>query len=239
MNFIFSVKNSKHTSYLRIGAFIISLLVLSASFYGCKSWSNTAKGGTVGAAAGGAAGAAIGKATGNTAAGAILGAAIGGVAGATIGAYMDRQAEEIRDDLENAKVERIGEGIKITFDSGILFGFDSYALTANARENIRELSDILKKYEDTNILIEGHTDDKGAAEYNQTLSDNRAESVAEYAESLDVDQNRLITVGYGENQPVASNETEAGRSQNRRVEVAIYANDKLKKAARRGEIEVN
>ncbi len=215
---------------------IIALGIFTIS--GCKSWSNTAKGGTVGAAAGGAAGAAIGKAAGNTAAGAILGAAIGGVAGATIGAYMDKQAEEMEEDLEGAEIERIGEGIKITFDSGILFGFDSHQLTAPAKENIQELGEILQKYEDTNVLIAGHTDDKGAEDYNQNLSRQRANSVADYAQSIGVDPSRFIIEGFGESQPVASNETADGRAQNRRVELAIYANKKLQRAAKRGDLEV-
>ncbi|MGK7393422.1 MAG: OmpA family protein [Candidatus Cyclobacteriaceae bacterium M3_2C_046] len=220
--------------------FLTYSLIISftaASISGCKSWSNTAKGGAIGAAGGAAAGAAIGKAAGNTAAGAIFGAAVGGVAGAAIGAYMDKQANELEEDLEGAKVERIGEGIKITFDSGILFGFDKSDLTAASRENIQELAQILKKYDDTNVLIEGHTDSKGSEEYNQNLSERRAESVADYVTNLGVDASRLITVGYGEAQPVAANDSEAGRAENRRVELAIYANEKLKRAAKRGQLD--
>lgn len=213
---------------------LIFLLVLAVSF-GCNT-SRTLRGGAIGAGAGGVLGGIIGSKSDNTAKGAILGAAIGGTAGALIGKYMDKQAEELRRDLEGATVERIGEGIKITFDSGILFGFDSSDLTARSRENISELAKTLKKYEDTEILIEGHTDSQGSEEYNQKLSERRAASVSSNLVSLGVSGSRITEVGYGEMQPIADNSTEAGRSQNRRVEVAIYANDKLKKAAERGEI---
>ncbi|CAN5538847.1 OmpA family protein [soil metagenome] len=213
---------------------ILSMLIMAS----CGRWSRTAQGGAAGAAAGGAVGAAIGKATGNTAAGAIFGAAVGGVAGASIGAYMDRQAAEIERDLENARIERIGEGIKITFDSGILFDIDSDELKSAAKENITNLSEILNKYEDTNILIEGHTDVTGPEDHNQKLSERRAASVADYAKSIGVDNNRITTVGYGENQPIADNDTDAGRRENRRVEVAIFANKELQRAAERGELEV-
>lgn len=216
---------------------ILSLGILFTTTTSCKNWSKTAKGGTIGAGAGGLAGAIIGKATGdNTVTGAIIGAAVGGAAGAAIGNYMDRQAREMREELENAKVERVGEGIKITFDSGILFEVDSYTLQEPAKENIAELAEILKKYDDTNILFAGHTDSTGPADYNQELSEKRGKSVAEYTSFLDVDSSRMTIIGYGEKRPVATNETEAGRQQNRRVEIAIYANDELKEAAKNGEI---
>lgn len=224
------------TTFKKATILTICIGFLAFTFEGCKNWSNTAKGGAGGAAAGGLAGAIIGKAAGNTVNGAIIGAAVGGAAGAAIGNYMDRQAEEIDEELENAKVERVGEGIKITFDSGILFDFDSYALREASRENIRELSDILQKYEDTEILFAGHTDSQGSAEYNQGLSENRAKSVASYTSEQGVSSERMIITGYGEEDPVADNSTEAGRQQNRRVEIAIYANDELKEKAKNGEI---
>jgi outer membrane protein OmpA-like peptidoglycan-associated protein len=198
---------------------------------GCSSMSNTQMGAVGGAAAGGVIGGVIGKQSGNTAVGAIIGAAVGGAAGAYIGNYMDKQAEEIRRDLEGAKVERIGEGIKITFDSGLLFDIDKSALKPASQQNLTELAQILNKYPDTNILLEGHTDATGTEEHNNTLSVNRANSVARYLAGQQVMETRFTVIGYGESQPVASNETVDGRSQNRRVEVAIYANDKLKKVA--------
>jgi outer membrane protein OmpA-like peptidoglycan-associated protein len=161
---------------------------------------------------------------------------IGGAAGALIGNYMDKQAEELDAELKNAEVERIGEGIKITFDSGILFDFDSDNLRSASRENLRELAETLNEYKDTKILIEGHTDDIGDKSYNQELSVDRAQSVADYLKDLDIRGNRLITKGYGESQPVADNDTEAGRQKNRRVEVAIYANEELKEAAKDGRL---
>jgi outer membrane protein OmpA-like peptidoglycan-associated protein len=173
----------------------------------------------------------IGHQTGNTAAGAIIGGAIGGAAGAYIGNYMDKQAEEIQADLEGAKVERIGEGIKITFDSGILYDVNKATLRPEAKANLDKLAVILNKYADTNILIEGHTDATGTDEHNLDLSRNRASSVSNYLAGLAVDPKRFTTMGYGESQPIATNDTDEGRQQNRRVEIAIMANDKLKKAA--------
>ncbi len=151
---------------------------------------------------------------------------------------MDKQAEELDEDLEGAEVERVGEGIKITFDSGILFNFDSAELTTPARENIENLATTLKKYEDTNILIEGHTDSKGSDQYNKKLSEKRAESVADALAKLGIRNIRMHQIGYGENQPVADNDTERGRQLNRRVEVAIFANEDLKEAAEEGDIHI-
>ncbi|MDG5813890.1 OmpA family protein [Chitinispirillales bacterium ANBcel5] len=211
-------------------------VLLIATFTISCGWSNMARGGVIGAGLGGALGGAIGNRTGNTAAGAIIGAAVGGTAGAAIGNYMDRQAEEMRRDLDGAKVERIGEGIKITFDSGILFDIGSDALKPQARNNVNDLALILQKYEDTNILVEGHTDSTGSAQLNQRLSEDRAASVARQLKSRGVVGRRVTTLGFGQDQPIADNGTAAGRQQNRRVEVAIFANDKLKRAAERGQI---
>lgn len=212
---------------------VASILIVSFLFTmtGCSSMSRTKKGALIGSGAGAAIGAAIGKKAGNTALGAILGAAVGGAAGAYIGNYMDKQAEEIERDIEGAKVERVGEGIKITFDSGILFDVDKASLRWEARENLGELARILNKYENTNILIEGHTDATGSEEYNLELSRKRARSVANEIASRKVDPTRFTIMGYGESQPVAPNETAEGRQQNRRVELAIMANEELKKVA--------
>jgi len=212
---------------------IVLLLILSTIMMlsGCASMSNTAKGTAIGATAGGVLGGIIGHKAGNTAAGAILGAAIGGAAGAIIGNYMDKQAAEIERDIEGAKVERVGEGIKITFDSGILFDVDRALLQDEAKANLEELAGILNKYEDTVILIEGHTDATGSEEYNLDLSKKRAQAVANHLSTSGVLSTRFTLMGYGESQPIASNETADGRQENRRVEVAIMANDKLKKAA--------
>ncbi len=214
---------------------VFCMVVFIAS---CKTFSNTEKGTAIGVGAGAAGGAVIGNQMGNTAAGAIIGAVVGGVAGGLIGNYMDKQAEEIKHDIEGARIERIGEGIKITFDSGLLFKVNSFALSEESKTNLEKLSTILNKYDDTNILIEGHTDNTGSAKHNKALSDDRATSVASQLKADNVNGGRLTNVGYGEDQAVGDNNTEIGRSENRRVEVAIYANKKLKKAAGDGLVAV-
>src|SRR5690606_1962444 len=165
-----------------------------------------------------------------------IGAAVGGAGGAAIGRYMDKQAKEL-EAIEAAEVERVGEGIKLTFESGILYGFDSYELTPASQESVMELSSILNDYPDTNVLIEGHTDNKGSAEYNQGLSERRAISVANYLKMQGVDASRISTRGMGFDKPVESNDTEAGRAKNRRVEIAIWANEELIEKAESGEIQ--
>lgn len=211
---------------------IIWVLVLLVFIsLGCSSWSRTAKGGAIGATGGAVVGGVIGKQAGNTVVGAIIGAAIGGAAGAYIGNYMDKQAEEIEKDIEGARVERVGEGIRITFDSGILFDVDKAELKPVSKENIAKLANVLKKYEDTNILIEGHTDATGSEEYNLELSRKRAQNVANYLASLGISPTRFTIMGYGESQPLMTNDTPEGRAANRRVEIGIMANDKLKKVA--------
>jgi outer membrane protein OmpA-like peptidoglycan-associated protein len=212
---------------------ILALLIAAGS---CKTWKKSEKGAAIGAGAGAGIGAVIGKQSGNTAVGAIIGAAVGGTAGALIGNYMDKQAAEMQKDLEGATVERVGEGIKITFDSGLLFAVNSSELTPSSKDNLNKLSGILNKYDDTNILVEGHTDNTGTEEYNQKLSELRASSVESYLTQNSVSGSRITAKGYGELQPVADNTSDSGRAQNRRVEVAIYANKKLQKAAEKGEI---
>lgn len=216
---------------------IIVVILLSMQFFvGCKTMNNTQKGAVIGVAGGAAVGALIGKWANNTAAGAIIGATVGGAAGALIGNYMDKQVKELQADLEGAKVERVGEGIKITFDSGILFNVNSSELGGVAQDNIRKLAVVLNKYNDTDILIEGHTDSTGSDDYNQSLSEKRASSVSTFLISNAVTNARLSTVGYGSRQPLVDNNTAENRAANRRVEIAIYANDKLKKAAEKGQI---
>ena len=209
----------------------VLLTVMVAGVHESCGMSRTMKGTGIGAAAGAAVGGLIGNRAGNTAVGAIIGAAVGGAAGAYIGNYMDKQAEEMQADLEGAKVERVGEGIKITFDSGILYDVNKATLRSEAKTNLDKMAVILNKYPDTNILIEGHTDATGTNEHNLELSRNRASSVSNYLAGLGVDPSRFTAMGYGESQPIATNDTDAGRQQNRRVELAIMANDKLKKAA--------
>ena len=213
--------------------FLIGLLIISflAGTMGCAGWNQTAKGAAIGAGVGGAAGGLIGHATGNTAAGVLIGAAVGGAAGALIGNYMDKQAAEIEKDIEGAKVERVGEGIKITFNSGILFDINKANLKDYSRTELTKLATILNNYDDTNLLLAGHTDATGSDEYNLELSQRRAHSVADYLVVQDVTSERFSVHGYGESDPVATNDTEGGRAQNRRVEIAIWANEKLKRVA--------
>ena len=209
----------------------VLLAALLAAVAGCASMSQKEKGALIGAGTGAVLGGVIGNQAGNTAVGAIIGAAVGGAAGAYIGNYMDKQAAEIESDLEGATVERIGEGIKITFDSGLLFAVGKSELQSASRTNLTNLAAILNKYPDTEVLIEGHTDATGSDESNLTLSRNRAQSVANFLEGQQVLVTRFTIMGYGEAQPIATNDTDAGRAANRRVELAIMANDKLKDVA--------
>jgi len=233
--------NTGHSFSKKAMAIALAGSILAADgLTGCKTiqskTNKTQRGAAVGAGAGAVAGGLIGRRSGNTAVGAILGATIGGAAGAVIGRRMDKQAEELRRGLENARVERVGEGIKITFDSDLLFDVDKYNLRSATRQNLDQLAETLKKYDDTNVLIEGHADHTGSDKHNERLSRQRAETVSKYLRTKGVPANRITEKGYGESQPIADNSSESGRQQNRRVEVAIYANEKLKKAAERGEL---
>jgi len=215
------------------GALRIALAVLiAAGGAGCSSMSKEQKAAIVGAAAGGALGGVIGNQTGSTARGAIIGAAVGGVAGAIIGHRMDKQAQELEQDIPGATVRRVGEGIEVTFASGLLFDFNSDQIRGDARRNLDVLANSLDKYPDTDLLIVGHTDAIGSDDYNMGLSIRRAESAAGYLESRGT-RTHIDTTGRGEREPVASNDTDEGRQQNRRVEVAIYASEALRDQAKR------
>lgn len=213
--------------------FLLSILSSVLLITGCASMNRTVKGGAIGTAAGGAAGAVIGRASGNTAMGAVIGATVGGVTGSIIGNKMDKQAAEIKNEVPGVNVERVGEGIVIKFENDVLFNFDNYDLTAPARENLDKLVQILNKYPDTNIEIHGHTDDKGSVKYNQTLSEKRSKAVADYLKKENIDPKRLTTKGFGEEKPVAPNDTDEGRAKNRRVEFAITANEKMIEEAKK------
>ena len=194
----------------------------------------TAIGTAAGAVLGGVLGNNIGKG-GNTAAGAVLGGIIGGVAGNVIGKKMDKQAKEIQDTLPGAEVERVGEGIKVTLKENMVnFGFDSSNLTAAAKTNLDKLAQVLVNNPDTNISIYGYTDSKGADAYNLSLSERRANAVKAYLSSKGIAGNRMKSVGMGEAEPVATNDTDAGRAENRRVEFAITANSEMVKDANTG-----
>ncbi len=207
----------------RLPIYLSLFFVVTLIFSSCSNWNRTATGAAVGTGAGAAAGAVIGKTLGNTAAGAIAGAAVGGTVGAIIGRNMDRKARELEEELEGVTVQRVEEGIAVSFDSGILFTFDSSELRPEARENLNKLTEILNRDTNTNLLIVGHTDWIGSETYNQGLSMRRALSAANYIISQGISRDRIDVEGRGEYEPIADNETEEGRQLNRRVEVAIFA----------------
>jgi len=216
---------------------LVLILILSSTliFSSCASWNKTQKGAVVGTAAGGAMGAVIGRASGNTAMGAIIGAAVGGATGAVIGNQMDKQAEEIKKTVPDAKVERVGEGIVVEFTSNVLFAFDKSNLTDDSKTSLNKLVKVLNSYPDTNIEVQGHTDSKGSISYNQNLSEQRASVVTGYLDNNGIIDSRLTLKGFGESSPKYTNETADGRSQNRRVEFLITANEKMIAEAKKGE----
>jgi len=182
-----------------------------------------------GAAAGAVLGGVIGKQAGSTSKGAILGAVLGGAAGAAIGARMDRQARDLQSRLPGARVERVGEGIEVTFDSGILFDVDSDVLRSASESNLQALAASIEDYEGTEVLVVGHTDATGSDAYNQALSDRRADAARTFLLRQGVDPDRVEAVGRGESEPVADNASAQGRQHNRRVEIAIFAGEELRR----------
>ena len=206
-------------------ALITAVMLGSFGLSACASMSQKERGAVIGAGAGAAIGGVIGNNTGSTARGAIIGAVIGGAAGAVIGHQMDQQAKEIDQSVPGAKVERVGEGIQVTFDSGLLFDFDSDRIRSDAAANLNELANSLNKFPNSDLLIVGHTDSRGDDAYNQNLSQRRANSASAYLQARGVPANRLRTSGRGESEPVATNDSESGMQQNRRVEIAIYASE--------------
>lgn len=216
------------TYSIRSATAVLAVAALTVLSTGCAGMSQTQRGAVIGAAGGAAAGAVIGKVAGSTAKGAIIGAAVGGTAGAIIGSRMDDVADEMAADLPNARVERVGEGILVTFDSGILFDFDSSVVKGSARDNLAQLASHLQANPETELVVVGHTDSQGTEEYNDRLSQRRAEAAATYLAQTGVNYTRIRTTGLGESEPVANNDSEAGRQQNRRVEVAIFANEEYR-----------
>ena len=205
-----------------MAALSIAALALSA----CQTL-NTSKerGAVIGATIGGVAGGVIGKHQGSTAKGAIIGATVGGVVGGIIGHQMDQQAKELEQSIPGATIERVGEGIQVTFASGLLFDFDSDVIKAESANNLKNLAASLHKFPNSDLVVIGHTDSQGSDSYNQALSERRARAAAMYLASQGVATTRLRTMGLGETEPKASNDTEAGKAANRRVEVAIYASE--------------
>jgi len=197
---------------------------LAVTVAGCASLSRKEQGAIVGTTAGGLAGGVIGKQIGSTTRGAIVGAVVGGTVGAVIGHQMDQQAKELVQNIPGATITRVGEGITVTFASGLLYDFDADLVRAEAAVNLRNLAASLSKYPNTDLLIVGHTDAVGTGTYNQQLSERRAVAASNFLGMQGVDAARLRAVGRGETEPIADNESESGRQLNRRVEIAIVAN---------------
>jgi outer membrane protein OmpA-like peptidoglycan-associated protein len=230
--------NNKSKFFKKTAAFVLSFAVLVSGITSCNSFKKLNKqqrGAIIGTSVGGVAGAVLGKK--NPALYAIGGSVVGGVAGAVIGRYMDKQAEKLKKDLGTlADVERVEEGIKVTMKSGVLFDFNSSKINASVNDNLVKFAETLRQYPDTELLVAGHTDNVGTEEYNMKLSQQRADAVANVLKANNVSRSRMTILGYGEKNPVSDNTAETGREQNRRVEFAIVANDKLKKQAAKGDV---
>jgi len=218
---------------------MFAILVVSSLLFGCeatKNANNKQKGAVIGATGGAVIGGVIGNNTGdgNTALGSIIGGVVGGAAGAIIGDRMDKQAKQIEEEIPGAEVERVGEGINVTFDesSGVYFDTEKYNINSKSQTTLNKLADIFKEYPNSNVLVEGHTDNTGSDSYNLTLSKNRAQAVTGYLVDAGIDRGRFTTKWYGESQPKYDNSTAEGRSKNRRVELAIVANEELKEQAK-------
>ena len=230
-----------------LGDLSLLVAVVMMMAMGCetaKKTNKTQRGAAAGAAGGAVIGGIIGNNVGNknnTVLGAIIGGVIGGVAGGIIGNKMDRQAEKIKNEIPGAEVQRVGEGIVVTFSEknpdgskmGVYFDFDKSDITANSKLALTKLVQIFKEYPETNLLVEGHTDDKGGDAYNLSLSQRRASAVGNYLKNNNISSSRLTINWYGETQPKVENTSDANRAENRRVEFAITANEKMKEEAKK------
>ncbi|WP_225036627.1 OmpA family protein [Winogradskyella sp. SM1960] len=208
------------------------LLVLMTSCKAVDNANNKQKGGVIGAAGGALLGAIIGNNVGdgnNSELGAVIGGVVGGGAGVLIGNKMDKQAQEIENEIPGATVERVDNGIVLTFDeqSGVYFATEKYNINAKSQETLNSLANVFIEYPDTNILVVGHTDSSGNDAYNMTLSKNRAEAVTNYLMGKGLSNGRFTTHWYGEEQPTHDNSTAEGRSKNRRVNIAIVPNETM------------
>jgi len=219
------MRRSCRVTYL-FGLLVVGLLTV---FGGCAT--NTGKGALIGGGGGALAGAGIGAIAGGgkgALIGGAVGAAVGAGAGALIGHYMDKQEEELKQ-VKSANVERQGDQLVVKFNSAILFDTGKADLKAQSQKDLADFSEVLKKYPDTDLAIEGHTDNTGPHEVNVKLSGARAHSVVTFLQKQGVSSSRLAEKGYADSQPIADNSSEAGRAQNRRVQVKIAANEELKK----------
>lgn len=227
-------------TFFKKTALVALTIIFVAGLSSCeatKNANNAQKGAVIGTAGGAILGAIIGNNAGKGGKGeigAVIGGVVGGTAGVLIGNKMDKQAQKIEEEIPGAKVERIDDGILVTFDenSGVKFATNMYNITASSEVLLTKLANILKEYPDTNVLVVGHTDSSGPADYNMTLSEKRAYAVTNYfTQNKGLSKSRFTTTWFGEDQPIADNSTVEGRAKNRRVNVAIVPNDKMKKDA--------
>ncbi|MEJ2257370.1 MAG: OmpA family protein [Woeseiaceae bacterium] len=209
---------------------LVAILCLAIIVAGCEGMNRMQKGALGGAAAGAATGALVS----DNIWGVLIGAAVGGAAGAAIGKHMDEQAKELEQAVPTSEVQRVGEGINMTFASGLMFNINSATIQESYKDDLRAAAGVFQKYDDTNILVEGHTDDTGSDDLNMNLSRQRADNVANFLAANGVDRTRLQTKAFGETQPKYPNDSDANRSKNRRVELAIYANDDMVASAEAG-----
>lgn len=222
--------------------FVVLALSAAVLFTGCEAYNNTNKaqrGAVIGAAGGALLGAILGNNVGNgqnSELGAVLGTVVGGAAGAVIGNQMDKQAKKIEEEIPGADVKRVDDGIVVTFDEnngGVYFDTNKYNINEKSKQTLDKLAAILKEYPDTNVLVAGHTDSVGKDEYNLGLSQRRAQAVTNYFKSKGLASSRFTTKWYGEKNPIASNDTAEGRAKNRRVNVVIVPNEKMKAEAKK------
>ncbi|STD53572.1 OmpA family protein [Empedobacter falsenii] len=210
----------------KIAAIVLGGSFMMSSCTAVQNANNTQKGAGIGVVAGGVLGGLIGKGAG----GALIGAAVGGAAGGVIGNNMDKQAQKIEQVLPGAEVVRTEEGINLILDenSKVTFDYNKSSLTSTAKANLDKLIEVFKEYPDTDLLVIGYTDNVGSQSYNKPLSEQRAQSVKDYLISKGIASSRLTSTGKGIEDPIADNSTAEGRAKNRRVEVTITANEKMK-----------
>jgi outer membrane protein OmpA-like peptidoglycan-associated protein len=214
---------------------LLFTIVLAIGLTNCsavQNANNKQKGAVIGATGGAILGAIIGNNVGkggNGELGAVIGGVVGGGAGILIGSKMDKQAQKIEEEIPGAQVERVDDGIVVTFDetSGVYFDTNKYNINSASQTTLNKLIGVFKEYPDTNILVVGHTDSQGTEDYNMTLSKNRAYAVTNYLSQNGISQGRLTTNWFGESQPIHDNTTAEGRAKNRRVNVAILPNEKM------------
>lgn len=229
-------------TFFKKTALVALTVILVAGLSSCeatKNANNAQKGAVIGTAGGAILGAIIGNNVGKGGKGeigAVIGGVVGGTAGVLIGNKMDKQAQKIEEEIPGAKVERIDDGILVTFDenSGVHFETEKYNITSSSEVILTKLANILKEYPDTKVLVVGHTDSTGSAEYNMSLSERRANEVTTYfVNNKGLSSSRFTTTWFGEDEPIATNSTVEGRAKNRRVNIAIVPNDKMKADAKR------